>query len=515
MPSALTHPGVYIEEVPSGVRTIVGVATSITAFIGRAPRGLLDEPVRVQSFGEYERRFGGLVRESTLGYAVQQFFLNGGSDALVVRVANGGDRARFTLPPESPNGGDLILDATSPGKWGSQLRVAVDFDTRDLSGDEADQVFNLTVIELDPATGLQANVEVFRNVSVDPNASRFIGAVLTQESNLVVMATPAPTIRPKAIPLASAVGPGTDGTDGSAVTATQVEGSRSAKTGLYALEKADLFNLLVIPPYAPGTDVAKSTWDAATAYCKARRAMLIVDPPEAWNDAADVTPTNIDAVATRDENAALYFPRLRMPDPLQENRLNDFVPSGTIAGLISRTDAQRGVWKAPAGIEATLFGVAGLTVPLTDGEHGVLNPQGVNCLRQFPGMGRVAWGARTLRGADNLASEWKYLPVRRLALFIEESLFRGTQWVVFEPNDEPLWSQVRLNLGAFMQNLFRQGAFQGSTPRDAYFVKCDRETTTQADINLGIVNIHVGFAPLKPAEFVVIKIQQMAGQIQA
>ena len=162
----------------------------------------------------------------------------------------------------------------------------------------------------------------------------------------------------------------------------------------------------------------------------------------------------------------------------------------------------------------TVNGVVELTVKLSDGENGQLNPLAVNCLRAFPVTGRVVWGARTLRGADQLASEWKYLPVRRLALFLEESLFRGSQWVVFEPNDEPLWAQIRLNAGAFMQGLFRQGAFQGSSPRDAYFVKCDRETTTQNDINLGVVNIVVGFAPLKPAEFVVIKIQQIAGQIQ-
>jgi hypothetical protein len=182
---------------------------------------------------------------------------------------------------------------------------------------------------------------------------------------------------------------------------------------------------------------------------------------------------------------------------------------------MARTDATRGVWKAPAGTEAALRGTQGLSVKLTDGENGQLNPLGINSLRSFPIIGRVVWGARTLRGADQLADEYKYIPVRRLALFIEESLFRGTQWVVFEPNDEPLWSQIRLNIGAFMQNLFRQGAFQGSSPRDAYFVKVDSETTTQNDINLGIVNIVVGFAPLKPAEFVVIKIQQIAGQIEA
>jgi len=190
-----------------------------------------------------------------------------------------------------------------------------------------------------------------------------------------------------------------------------------------------------------------------------------------------------------------------------------FVPCGILAGVMARTDAQRGVWKAPAGLDASLNGVDALQVNLNDAANGILNPLGINCLRSFP-SGRVAWGARTLRGADRDADEYKYIPVRRLALFLEESLYRGTQWVVFEPNDEPLWAQIRLNVGAFMQNLFRQGAFQGRTPREAYLVKCDKETTTQNDINLGIVNILVGFAPLKPAEFVIIKIQQLAGQVE-
>jgi phage tail sheath protein FI len=180
----------------------------------------------------------------------------------------------------------------------------------------------------------------------------------------------------------------------------------------------------------------------------------------------------------------------------------------------ARTDAERHVWKAPAGIDASLNGVEQVTVPLTNLEHGRLNPLGVDVLREFPVIGPVVWGARTMRGADLLADEWKYIPVRRTALYIEESLYRGTQWVVFEPNDEPLWSAIRLNVGAFMNSLFRQGAFQGRTPKDAYLVKCDAETNPQNDIDRGIVNILVGFAPLKPAEFVLIHIEQLAGQLQ-
>jgi phage tail sheath protein FI len=242
--------------------------------------------------------------------------------------------------------------------------------------------------------------------------------------------------------------------------------------------------------------------------------MLIVDPPLSWDTKEEAK--NVDALGvTRHENAVLYFPRIRARDPQQDNRVGTFAPCGAVAGVMARTDGQRGVWKAPAGIEATLIGAVDVSVPLTDEENGELNPLGVNCLRSMPVIGRVVWGSRTLRGADRLADQWKYLPVRRLALYIEESLYRGTQWAVFEPNDEPLWAQLRLNLGAFMHGLFRQGAFQGSAPRDAYFVKCDAETTTQTDRNLGIVNIIIGFAPLKPAEFVILKIQQMAGKIEA
>jgi phage tail sheath protein FI len=252
--------------------------------------------------------------------------------------------------------------------------------------------------------------------------------------------------------------------------------------------------------------------------------MLIVDSPKAWsanpasaaNDAkkgflnGDVPLTGLAA-----RNAALYFPRIQESDPLLQGQIDTFVPCGMVAGVMAQTDVQRGVWKAPAGVDASLNGISGLEVNLTNDENGLLNPLGINCLRTFPIVGSVVWGARTLRGADQLSDDYKYIPVRRLALFMEESLYRGTQWVVFEPNDEPLWSQIRLNVGSFMHDLFVQGAFQGQTPANAYFVKCDGTTTTQNDINLGIVNIVVGFAPLKPAEFVILQIQQIAGNILA
>ncbi|MFE4723854.1 phage tail sheath family protein, partial [Streptomyces sp. NPDC056728] len=242
-----------------------------------------------------------------------------------------------------------------------------------------------------------------------------------------------------------------------------------------------------------------------------RRIFLLVDAPATWvsADSARAGLSAFDAV--RGNHAGLYFPHLQLTDPLT-GRLRAFPPSGAVAGVIARTDSERGVWKAPAGTEAQLVGVRSLTVELTDRETGLLNPLGVNCLRTFPLAGPLVWGARTLEGSDALDSAWKYVPVRRLALHVEESLQRGLQWVVFEPNDESLWQQIRLSASSYLHTLFRQGAFKGSTPREAYFVKCDSETTTDEDVANGIVNVLVGIAPVRPAEFVVVKIQQTSGQ---
>ena len=538
MPIAPTYPGVYIEEIPSGVRTITGVATSITAFIGRAVSGPVNEPTVINSFGDYERRFGGLSLLSTMSYAVRDFYLNGGSQAIIVRVIRNGGTARISLPVEttsppvtSPPAGSLFLDAASAGGWGSTLGATVDYNTADPTvpvtsppAPPDPELFNLVV-----SLGTPQLEEKFLRVSMNPASPRFLPRVLEQSSLLVRVPKNAGgafvlpvtgagrPVRPRvtASPV-MAVG----GRDGDDITATEITGVENDKTGIFALAKADLFNLLCIPPPTRDADTDPSVYQAAMSYCAKRRAMLIVDAPNAWGARAETAASNaiaglggLNLSGTAARNAALYFPRVVQADPLRDRQLDTFVPCGIVAGVMARTDSQRGVWKAPAGIDAALNGIQALQVNLTDDENGQLNPLGINCLRSFPVTGRVVWGARTLRGADQLADEYKYVPVRRTALFIEESLYRGTQWVVFEPNDEPLWAQIRLNVGAFMQNLFRQGAFQGKTPREAYFVKCDKETTTQNDINLGVVNVLVGFAPLKPAEFVIIKIQQIAGQI--
>ncbi len=625
MPVTLTYPGVYIEEIPSGVRTITGVSTSTTAFVGRARQGPVNEPVEITSFGEFDRIFGGLWEQSPMSFAVQQYFLNGGETAVIVRVYRdaaagptgptgptgpsgvtgvtgvtgltgptgptgvagptgvtaaahfsvggivmptgpGGipDIAAFAgvtaptgvtgpsgtiwiadpgggpvpvgiIAPTGPTGmtgltgpaGTMLLQAASPGVWGNNLRIAISYNTLD----EA-QPYNIQVVDPGPpdfpGTG---DSEIIRNLSSDPGSKRFLRPILERQSRFIRLAAdPNPAFKPNPTPLRidnnlpfPLLSASTLGSDGDPIEDGDVNDSAgpTGKVGMYALEDQDIFNLLVVPPLAFDTDVGAPTWSAAASYCRDRRAFLIVDPPaggiappanvaaSGFEDlAATLSPASLDA-----QYAGYFFPRLAAINPLT-GQPQEFAPSGAIAGIFARTDSARGVWKAPAGLEAGINGILGLTYNLTDGENGALNQNGVNGLRTFKLMGSVVWGSRTIQGSDDLASDWKYIPVRRLALFIEESLFRGTKWVVFEPNDEPLWSQIRLNIGAFLQNLFIQGAFQGASPRDAYFVKCDNETTTQNDINLGIVNILVGFAPLKPAEFVVIKIQQMAGQVQ-
>lgn len=514
MPVPISYPGVYVEEVPSGVRTISGVSTSVTAFIGRARKGPMDKPITIFNFGDYTRIFGGLWEFSTMSFAVRDFFLNGGGEAVIVRVynptdANTSGKAQITYTfDNNDDNDDLILEAANPGKWGDDLSVKIDYQTKDSAA-----LFNISITEKDGAS------EKFLNLSVTPGSANNLQGVLEQQSALLRVAQLSSARPPEGEEAA------TGGDDGLHIGDAQISNLelKSTKSGLYALEKTDIFNLLCIPPYATSTgatpevsakpsDVTAGLIAAAAAYCKDRRAMLIVDPHSTWNNLTAVTTNAAGHPNTTSNYAAMFFPRLLQANPLLNNQVEAFVPCGAVAGVIARTDTQRGVWKAPAGTDATLTGVSGFSVSLTDEENGKLNQSGINCLRSFPVYGRLVWGARTLEGADKLASEWKYISVRRTALYIEESLFRGLKWVVFEPNDEPLWAQIRLNVGAFMHNLFRQGAFQGKK-KEAYFVKCDAETTTQNDINNGLVNVVVGFAPLKPAEFVIIKLQQLAGQV--
>jgi len=500
----LSYHGVYIEEIPSGVRTIAGVPTSITAFIGWANRGPTDTAERIYYWSDFERYFGGLDGRSLLGYAVAGFFANGGTDAYIIRLA-GPDAS----PAKATVDGKIDFEAKNAGAWGNHYRI-----TTKIRPDDTAK-FGLQVLYFDTADDPDEThgvvVESFKDLSVDPGNARYVIRVINEQSIILqtsLKGTPGSPPADSATPVKL-----TGGSDGTVLQpdTPAFEKLLTDPSGtIPLLEKVDLFNILCVPGETNPGVISK-----LQGYCRKKRAFMIVDCPEnARFESLRAGPnpalTDINSV-----NAALYFPWLKVPDPLQKNQPRNVPPCGFMAGIYARTDASRGVWKAPAGVDAGVSGILSITETLTDMENGTLNQKATNCIRKFPVYGTVVWGARTLRGNNTVASEWKYIPVRRLALFIEESVFRGTRWVVFEPNDEPLWAQIRLNVGAFMQSLFRQGAFMGNTPKEAFFVKCDKDTTTQNDISLGIVNILVGFAPLKPAEFVVIKIQQAAGKIQS
>ena len=408
-------------------------------------------------------------------------------------------------------GGTLALYANSPGAWGNSLQAQVKV--------SSPTTFSLSIINASTGRVLES----FTNLSVVSTNPQFVVTVINNDSQYVTFVNPGSLISlaPTAMPATSApvaFSGGIDGavlvpvSDGNFETALGADPVATNTYGVHLLDRVPIFNILCIPGENDAATVQK-----LQTYCADQRAFYIVDAPQLATTAklnmtgpvgSDLSTT---ISGTNSDHSAYYYPWVQAPDPLFGNRPALFPPCGFVAGIYAATDAARGVWKAPAGIDAALTGVTGLQYNLTDPENGELNPQAINCLRQFRVYGDVVWGARTLQGSDEAGSQWKYVPIRRFALFLESSLYDGTQWVVFEPNDATLWGQIRLNIGSFMQGLFLQGAFQGTTPSQAYFVKCDGENNPQLSIDQGIVNITVGFAPLYPAEFVVIQIQQMAG----
>lgn len=518
MPVQPTFPGVYVQEIPSGVRTIAGVSTSIAVFIGQGVWGPVNQPVLCLNYTDFDRTFTSDTSRGDLARAVRLFFLNGGTLCYVTRLAREGDavpannavKAAVTLF----SGVDHLLDITarSEGLLGNTIRVVVEHPP---SPPAVATAFNLTIYRLvknSAGDDVPTDIQTYTGLSMDPLHPRFAPSYVNNAWVTVSLSAgaPPPPNRPDASPAGPPVVPSVlaNGTEGAVLTAADYD-------AIYPIleKEIDLFNLMILPRNSTGVLVG-SLWGNASVFCQKKRAFLLMDPPDTWTTVQLATDPGGGVSALRaglvNAYSAVFFPRLTLTESTGNINIG---PSGAIAGLMARIDASRGVWKAPAGTEADLRGITGLEYKFTDDENGVLNPRAVNTIRIFPN-GIVNWGARTMDGDNDFGSEYKYIPVRRTALFIEESLYRGLKWVVFEPNDEPLWSQIRLNVGAFMHDLFRQGAFQGKTKQDAYFVKCDSETTTQNDINLGVVNVLVGFAPLKPAEFVILTLQQMAGQIQ-
>ena len=510
-------PGVYVNEIASGVRPIAGVSTSTTAFIGRFERGTVDKAIRITSWGQFEKTYGGLHLDSATSYAVNQYFLNGGSIAYIIRVVGGTGVKSSLIINDDTTTQAIELNASSEGKWGDNIYVGI--------GAKDANKYDLLVREYDGNTVV--NEEVFLDLDRRITQPRFINKIVNPTSKIVTAVGTASKL-PEATQIGSSdaslndllglnksglsrLKNGSNGTSTAADRQAALKGQQSTRSGIYALEDItpDTFNLMCIPECSDLTALgAKDVYEVAEKFCSDHFAFLLVDPDN--SDAENIYSNRFDASlgGAASKNSAAYYPRLTFPDPLNPGSTRKIGPSGMMAGQFAKTDANRGVWKAPAGTE-TRFSGGDPEFLLTDLQAGPLNSLGVNCLRSLPVFGNICMGARTLVGSDALGSEWKYVPVRRTALYIEASLKRGLQWALFEGNDERLWGDLRLNVNAFMQGLFRKGAFQGSSAKDAYLVKCDADTTTQADIDLGIVNILVGFAPLKPAEFIFLNIKQL------
>jgi phage tail sheath protein FI len=617
---ALTYPGVYIEELPSGQHVIRGVATSVAAFIGWSNQGPVGKAVMVESWTQYQSIFGGLlpVSGAYLGYAVYQFFQNGGTQAYVVRlVETSGAPPAIAVAANNNNIGGQKFLAVNPGAWGNQICVGISnasstmtnikgktyntfnlqvflanqnklslLESYSLSGDPyspqyapsvllnqsqyiklditvkpspdqntaliftADwqalgggaaaqtiggvdfyaisagawgdnlsvQILNFVAPNFDLLITLNGlSAESFHNLSTKPTDPNYALNIVNSRSAFVrISSLPGPVADAGLTPLINgASGNGADGTPLTPVSGGGTPGDFESELkdplNGYALLNKITFNLLCVPGETNGGVV-----QLLQKFCNDNRAFLIVDSDPGANIGAgtpDLTAGpadggNVTYVTQYADHAALYFPWVLATDPLS-NKPTLYPPCGYVAGIYASVDASRGVWKSPAGVETGLTGALGLQYPLTDTDSGLLNPVAVNCLRQFPAFGTVVWGARTIAGSDAGGSQWQYVPIRRFALFLESSLYEGTQWAVFEPNAEPTWSQVRMSIGAFMQDLFLQGAFAGTSPQTSYFVKCDADNNPPSNVAMGVLTVTVGFAPLYPAEFIVIQIQQM------
>lgn len=521
----LLHPGVYVTEAPGGLRSIEGAPTSTTIFVGETERGPLG-PTKITSRSDYERLFGGYFRlrdgsppadptRVLTAYAMDAFYANGGSTAYIVRAMDDAENA-------APAGRDGVV-ASAPGIWANDsVRVAF----LASSGNDASR-FRIAVVYDSPQPGEDRRlVEVWDRLSVDPADANYVVDVL-QRSIFIRWDT---SSGPPAAPTLDEIGspPSTSPSDddiladdGAVALSGGVGGGEDLGFADYSallaerLEGVDDAALLVATCDALLDDSADYTSyvDAFVAYANNRPRLdlfFVGDLPRQRTAATTTLATtstldNFDALGASNF-AGLYWPHVVVGDVagVGRNPTITLPPSAFVAGLFARTDGRRGVWKAPAGTDATLALTIDIEHRLNDKHSDDLNPVGVNALRSIPGAGRVVWGSRTMQPS----SEWRYVPVRRMAIFLRTSIYNGIQWAVFEPNDEPLWSSLRASIGGFMETQFRRGAFAGRTSDQAYLVKVDAETTTPIDQAAGVVNIMVAFAPLRPAEFVVVTLSQ-------
>jgi phage tail sheath protein FI len=535
--SSFLHPGVYVREVSSGVRVVEGVPTSTAIFVGETERGPLT-PTRIKGVADYERSFGGFLRSTspgtvpvTMRYSVGGFFANGGTSAYVLRAmpSQGAVYARRTFSSVTPSTTAAFV-AADPGIWANgHLSVLV---IASSSGNPTEGRVLVFYRDLRRPTDRRMLVEDFDRLQVTSGgatAENDIAQVLQRSSYVRWEPGTAPPatlgairdittfpIRPTDITNAQIDGGAFDGGLGGTFSAASTE----MQAILSRLDGIDDAALLVFAPdvWAQSQDADPATFgalhDEVRGYVQNRPKLdlfYIADLPAqhaatSVTGAASATRTAAQGSTTTDF-MGWYWPHLRVGDPIGHglNPTRVIPPAGFVAGLCARTDRLRGVWKAPAGVETTVSSITGVQHELLDGHQDDLNPIGVNVIRPIPGAGVVVWGSRTTVPSG----EWRYVPVRRTAMFLRKSIYNGIQWAVFEPNNTDLWRALRSTIGAFMETQFRNGAFAGATSKDAYFVKCDAETTPESAQLAGVVNIVVGFAPLRPAEFVVVTLTQM------
>lgn len=505
MPTYLS-PGVYVEEMEAGSRPIEGVGTAVAAFVGLAAMGPVNEPTLVTNWSAFTQVFGEFVEGYYLAHAVYGYFMNGGGACYVVRVGGNGTGPAPTGQAALPAGssgelGSYKVNALTAGPEGNAISVEV---TAPGEGASEDQ-FRIVVRQ----DGNQ--VEEFDKVTTK-RGKQNVATVVNAQSKLIRIEEigHAGTMEKPAVGAVALTG-GAGAPTPVQLTPEDYIGDAAQRTGFGGLEAIDPVTIVSVPDlmaaYQRGMidmEGLQAVQLAIISHCENMGdRMAILDPPPGLN-AQQIREWRVDKVAYDSKFATLYWPWIKVFDPATGQAIFT-PPSGHIAGIWGRNDDTRGVHKAPAN--EVIRGAISLEIQITKSEQDLLNPQGINCIRAFPGRGIRVWGARTLSSDPS----WRYVNVRRLFNYLEESILMGTQWTVFEPNDYTLWSTMRRTISAFLVNEWRKGSLFGLNPDQAFYVKCDDETNPASSIDAGMVVCEIGVAPVKPAEFVIFRLSQYSG----
>lgn len=505
MPSYLT-PGVYVEEVQSGARPIEGVGTAVAAFVGFAETGPFHQPTLVTNWDQYVQTFGTFTADTYLTHAVYGFFANGGGAAYIVRIGGPAQGASASTAPGA------VGQAPAPVALGGFLVSAKSGTSADLSVEIADPEGDSPPEDRFRLLVRQAGkvVETY-DVSTRKNVKGYLVTQARDSKLIQVVEQPGTAqIRPEKQTVALAPAAGAPGSGVARLDASEYVGDAAARTGFGGLESIDEITMVAVPDLMSAfqrgeidAEGVKTVQLAVISHCEQMGdRVAVLDTPPGMN-AQQVRNWRNDEAGYDSRYATLYYPWVKVFDPAA-GRNSLVPPSGHVAGVWARSDGERGVHKAPAN--EVIRGAVDLEIRLSKGEQDLLNPIGVNCVRAFPGRGIRIWGARTLSSDP----AWRYLNVRRLFNYLEESILLGTQWVVFEPNDDRLWSSIRRNVTAFLTEEWRRGALFGRTAEEAFYVRCDRSNNPQESIDLGQVVCEIGVAPVKPAEFVVFRLAQFS-----